>query len=197
VRTSAVACGSREIRGRRASEREEEQPSSSERGQRLSDSATQQQHAEIRTAPVIGSAARCEVTRDLATTKLARRPNAGAVLGVARPLSPQLAIGIRWSAVRRTHGSTEHEAGSMEAWKQRWKLWAQAVAHQESAGQMGAPMPSQRSTECHQRWCRPSIAHFCCFHDPRNPSSVSRSTSAASPAAVFSPISPCHQSSTA
>jgi hypothetical protein len=40
VRSSAVACGSREIRGKRASEREEEQPSSSERGQPLATQRT-------------------------------------------------------------------------------------------------------------------------------------------------------------
>jgi len=196
VRLRAVR--ERAVADERASERR-----SSRVVSEVSDSATQQHHAEIRTAPVIGSAARCEVTRDLATWLRPPNWHGGRMQGLCLVLRGpchrnwQLAIGIRWSAVRRTHGSTEHEAWSMEAWKQRWKLWAQAVAHQESAGQMGAPMPSQRSTECHQRWCRPSIAHFCCFHDPRNPSSVSRSTSAASPAAVFSPISPCHQPSTA
>lgn len=173
-----VECGSRERESL-----EEEQPSS-ERSQ---------QHAEIRT---VGSAARFEVTRDLASTtstKLARWPNAGAVL-VARPLPPQLAIA--GAPYAREHGAWDG-TGSMEAWKRWWKLWAQAVAHQESAGQMRAPMASQRSPECHHRWRRPSIAPFLCSHDPRNPSSVRGSTSAASPAAVSSPIGPCHQPSTA
>jgi hypothetical protein len=88
---------------------------------------------------------------------------------VARPLSPQLAIGNWQYCIGEAPYAREHGAGSMEAWKQRWKLWAHAVAHQESAGQMRAPIVSQRSTKCHQRWCRPSIAHFLCCHDPRTP----------------------------
>jgi hypothetical protein len=57
------------------------------------------------------------------STQLARWPNAGAVL-VARPLPPQLAIAGAPYARESTEHGMEQGAGSMEAWKQWWKLWA-------------------------------------------------------------------------